>query len=96
MHPIFRFSPDEKDNLKAWKDLALIAQSEMNLGELAASDIIRQTTEEKLRLSEARFRIQRRLRLMAGVTQLDVLVIGERYVVTGSLDTRRHVPGLSS
>jgi len=44
------------EDLAVLRDLALIAQVELNHGELALAYKIQQQTEEKLRLSEARFR----------------------------------------
>ena len=44
------------EDLAVLHDLALIAQIELNHGELASAYKVQQQTEEKLRLSEARFR----------------------------------------
>ena len=44
------------EDLQALKDLAMIAQSELNLFEIKESHQIQQQTEEKLRLSEGRYR----------------------------------------
>ena len=44
------------EDLAVLRDLSLIAQIELNHGELATAYKIQQQTEEKLRLSEARFR----------------------------------------
>jgi len=44
------------EDLAVLRDLSLIAQIELNHGELASAYKIQQQTEEKLRLSEARFR----------------------------------------
>ncbi len=47
--------PSEED-LAVLRDLALIAQNELNLGEVTTAYKMQQQTEEKLRQSEARFR----------------------------------------